>query len=337
MDKSTMPKQTRYLKYVIPLVVALVVVLFFVFRWSHERKQERDKVEKEAVKRIETLKGELKEPIDVRSADHFVGAETILLKKDQRIIPTTPKALLEDPSIGPKTEIKVLVEEEKTVITTPKELLANRTIRPDTPIRVIKENGQIIVTTPSELMADESITPDTPIKIIEKVEKVITTTPEELQETAPSPETRVLVVMETPGEAITLSQLLPEEEATLVDTFYDHTVTAEDKQGIWGIIQHGLMDQFLSGIPVETGADPKKRSVLTLDIPENADEPLEEGYSSYLGTLLVRKTRESHVYNYSNGRMGRNPDYISPGQEVVISRFSKEELVEIYRHFRHNS
>jgi len=39
------------------------------------------------------------------------------------------------------------------------------------------------------------------------------------------------------------------------------------------------------------------------------------------------------IYNYSSGRMGKNPDYISPGQEVVISRFSKEEMVEIYKYF----
>jgi hypothetical protein len=80
-----------------------------------------------------------------------------------------------------------------------------------------------------------------------------------------------------------------------------------------------------------------ERKVLTLKIPENADEPNESGYSSFLGKFLVRKTKESYVYNYKNGRMGKNPDYISPGQEVVISRFSKEELVEIYKHLSQNS
>jgi hypothetical protein len=95
------------------------------------------------------------------------------------------------------------------------------------------------------------------------------------------------------------------------------------------------MDQFLKGIPVAGVAIPEE-DILTLTIPEQADERLDDGYSSYLGRVLAQKTRESHVYNYSNGRMGRNPDYIRPGQEVVISRFSKSELVDIYKHFHKN-
>ncbi|UCF57778.1 MAG: hypothetical protein JSW15_04790, partial [Deltaproteobacteria bacterium] len=64
-----------------------------------------------------------------------------------------------------------------------------------------------------------------------------------------------------------------------------------------------------------------------------ADEPLDDGYSSYFGRVLTTKTSESYVYNYINGLMGRNPDYIYPGQEIVISRFSQKELVDIYKHF----
>nr|NIS61178.1 hypothetical protein [Pseudomonadota bacterium] len=121
------------------------------------------------------------------------------------------------------------------------------------------------------------------------------------------------------------------------DTFYIHAVTREDVQGIWGIIQRGLLDQFLKGIPLGAEVGVPERKVLTLKIPEDADEPHDGGYSSFLGKFLVRKTRESYVYNYRNGRMGKNPDYIFPGQELVISRFSKEELVEIYKHFSQNS
>jgi hypothetical protein len=274
---------------------------------------------------------------DLERADHFVDAKTILSKKDRRVITTTPKTLLEDLAIGAKSEIKILVEEEKTTITTPRELLSDRTVHPDTPIRILKEGGVVEDTTPRKLMADPSITPDTPIKIIEKVEKVTVTTPEELQKMALSPETPIKVIVEKPGEALTLSQLLPEEKGLAEDTFYIHSVTREDTQGIWGIIQHGLMDQFLKGVPVSAEVGIPERRVLTLKIPGDADEPHEGGYSSFLGRVLVRKTKESYVYNYARGHMGKNPDYISPGQEVVISRFSNEELVEIYKHFSQNS
>ena len=337
MNKNTKSKGSIYLKYIIPVVIALVVGLFFLFRSGPEKKPKTEEIEREAMKRIEALKGELKGPIDLGKADHFVDAKTALFKKDRQIITTTPKALLEDLSVGAKSEIKVLVEEEKTIITTPQELLRNRTIHPDTPIRILKEGGLVTKTTLRKLLADPSITLDTPIKIIEKVEKVIVTTPEELQKRALSPETPIRVIVEKPGEIITLSQLLPEERDLGKDTFYIHSVTREDVQGIWGIIQHGLMDQFLKGIPMAIEGGFPEEKVLTLEIPEYADEPHEDGYSSFLGKILVGKTRESYVYNYTNGRMGKNPDYISPGQELVISRFSKKELVEIYKHFSQKS
>ena len=338
MDESQQSKGfSQLVRYGIPVLIAVVVGVFFLFKYGPWQKPKTEEVEREAVKRIEALKGELREPIDMERADHFVDAKTVLSKKDRRIITTTPKTILEDLSVGAKSEIKVLIEEEKTSITTPRELMRNRTIHPDTPIRILKEGGVIIETTPRKLMADSSITPDTPVKIIEKVERVAVTTPEELQKRAPSPDTPIKVIVERPGETVTLAQLLPEERGLGEDTFYIHAVTREDDQGIWGIIQHGLMDQFLKGIPVPVKEGVPERRMLTLEIPENADERRGDGYSSFLGKTLDRKTRESHVYNYTSGRMGKNPNYIFPGQEVVISRFSKEELVEIYKHFSRNS
>jgi hypothetical protein len=328
MGGTTPLKGLRYLKYLIPIAILVVVGLIFLLRFGPEKRREAE-IEKEAVRRVEALKAEPAEPIDMSRADHFVGAETVLSKKDVQIITTTPKALLEDPSFEPRSEIRVVVEEDRVVITTPRELQKNRTIRPDTPILVLKDDGQVIETTPEKLLTDPSITPDTPIKVIEKTEKVIVTTPEELAKTTSTPETPVRILVERGEEALTLAQLLPDEEGI----FFVHTVTRDDTQGIWGIIQHGLMEQFLKGIPVSTEADPAKKEILSLDIPKLADEPRENGYSSYFGRILDEKTEDSYVYNYTNGRMGKNPDYISPGQELVISRFSERELVKIYRHF----
>ena len=329
MEESTRSKGVhRMVKYGIPVLVAVVIgLVIFFFSIAPEKK-----IEKEAEKRIESLKGELREPINLERADHFVDAKTVLSKRERRIITTTPKTLLEDLSIGPKAEIKLLVEEEKVSITTPRALMENRTIHPDTPIRVLKEDGVIVETTPGKLMADSSITPDTPIKVVEKVERVAVTTPEELRKTAPSLDTPIKVIVEKPGEALTLAQLLPGERDLQKDTFYVHAVTGEDLQGIWGILQRGLMDQFLKGVAIPAGEIPQGQP-LQLRIPEDADEPRRNGYSSFLGRVLDRKTKESYVYNYSSGRMGKNPDYIYPGQELVISRFSREELVEIYKHF----
>jgi hypothetical protein len=365
MTENTKSRGISYVKYAILLAIVVVVGLFFLFRFSPKKTGESEKIEKEALERIEAVKKEPTEPVDLEMADQFVSAKTLLSKKDRRIITTTPKALLEDPSLGVDSEIMVLTEEERVTITTPRELLKDRTIHPDTPLRILKDDwqatettvtrlladpsitpdtpikiiekdGQVTETTVTRLLTDPSITPDTPIKIIEKEEKVIVTTLGELQKMVPSPESPIKIVVEKPGETVTLAELFPDQpDVNEDDTFYIHSVTRGDKQGIWGIIQHGLMDQFLKGIPVAGVAIPEE-DILTLTIPEQADERLDDGYSSYLGRVLAQKTRESHVYNYSNGRMGRNPDYIRPGQEVVISRFSKSELVDIYKHFHKN-
>lgn len=335
MEESTHARSLSQLaKYGIPVLVVVVAGLFLLIRYGPWKKSTTEEVEKEAVEHIEALKGELSKPIDLERADHFVDAKTVLSKKDRRIITTTPRTLLEDLSVGAKSEIKVLIEEEKTSITTPRELIENRTIHPDTPIRILKEGGVVMETTPRKLMADPSITPDTPIKIIEKVERVAVTTPEELRKTAPTPDTPVKIIVEEPGKTITLSELIAEGKDLQKDTFYVHSVTRGDVQGIWGIIQHGLMNQFLQGIPMTVAAGAPQEKRLILKIPEDADERQNSGYSSFLGKILDRKTRESYVYNHESGLMGRNPDYIFPGQELVISRFSQEELVEIYKHFK---
>ena len=62
-------------------------------------------------------------------------------------------------------------------------------------------------------------------------------------------------------------------------------------------------------------------------------ELLEDRSSSYLGKMIDDKTKESYVYNFKENRMGRNPDEIHPGQEIVIVNFKPQELIDIYQHF----
>ena len=77
----------------------------------------------------------------------------------------------------------------------------------------------------------------------------------------------------------------------------------------------------------------KDIETFTVRIPRHADERLPDRSSSFLGLMIDRKTRESYVYNFRDDRMGRNPDRIFPGQELVIINFQPEELMSIYRHF----
>jgi len=112
--------------------------------------------------------------------------------------------------------------------------------------------------------------------------------------------------------------------------FYIRTVKDSDSQGIWGIIQHGLIDNFARGIAIRRG---ENINTYQVDIPADADEIQQDRTSSYLGKVLDGKVKEYWVYNYALGRMGRNPSLIHPGQEIIIIHFSTDELVDIYKHF----
>ena len=76
-------------------------------------------------------------------------------------------------------------------------------------------------------------------------------------------------------------------------------------------------------------AEPKRQPAL----PADADEPLADQRSSWLGHLLKRKVQDTWVFNYQQGLLGHNPDVIYPGQQLVIVRFSEDELISIYNHF----
>ena len=108
------------------------------------------------------------------------------------------------------------------------------------------------------------------------------------------------------------------------------TVQSGDGQGIWGIVHHGIIDNFARGVAIRRG---EAVNTYRVDIPPDADEVRNDRTSSFLGRLIFDKARESHVYNYRLNRMGQNPDTIFPGQELVIIQFRPQELVSIYRHF----
>lgn len=130
---------------------------------------------------------------------------------------------------------------------------------------------------------------------------------------------------------VTIAKLLGAEEAIASDAvFYVHTVQPEDIQGIWGIVHGGILENFAAGVAVHRGESTESYRV---DIPRHADERRSDSSSSFLGKLIFDKTQKSYVYNYQTDRLGRNPDLIVSGQEIVIVSFTPEELIEIYKHF----
>ncbi|SEQ11849.1 hypothetical protein SAMN03080615_00506 [Amphritea atlantica] len=128
------------------------------------------------------------------------------------------------------------------------------------------------------------------------------------------------------ADQVRLKELLNNPDNPAGTLFYIHGVSDADKQGLWGIIQSGLIDTFAKGIQL-------KAQLISADIPQEADERLPNSTSSFLGSILDQKVKDTYVYNYHKGILGQNPNLITPGQELIVVTFSQDELIDIYNHF----
>ena len=199
------------------------------------------------------------------------------------------------------------------------------------------DTGQTVAPTVEQITVREALErllaePEKPISVIRTVRYFEVMTLRELLDTEEDADTFLNVITRPYRlEAATLADLLRRQKTENPDSiFYLHTVQPTDKQGIWGIVHFGLIDNFARGMAVRRGEDVE---TYTVRIPRDADERLYDRSSSFLGKLIDRKTKESYVYNFRDDRMGRSPDRVYPGQEIVIINFQPEELVSIYKHF----
>ena len=131
-----------------------------------------------------------------------------------------------------------------------------------------------------------------------------------------------------PGQRIRLQELLSDPDLAAGTVFYIHAVSPTDAQGLWGILQRGLIKTFAQGIELKESG-----RVLTAEIPMLADETLENRRSSFLGEFLYQKVQDTYVYNYQQGMLGQDPDLIKPGQQLIIVSYSENELISIFNHF----
>ena len=133
-------------------------------------------------------------------------------------------------------------------------------------------------------------------------------------------------------DRLRLQELLQDPDRSANEVFYIHAVQPADRHGLWGIMRQGLIETFARGIRVND-----RSRVLSVAIPEDADTLQEDRSSSWLGRLLHDKVEQTWVYNHQQGLLGQNPDVIHPGQQLVIVRFSEDELISIYNHFREST
>ena len=306
-------------------------------------------VEQQAKKYVAKLTEPDPVPIRVEKADNFVtGDQLFSLIPKSASQQTTIAKIIEDKSLSSETPITIVKKVEQIQRVSPEKLIASSAGNLDTPVKQLV-NDQVETTTVRKVLEQAGRTPDKPIDIVTEVEYYEKTTTAELSAELKSGDSLksdsiVNVITKPHGlEAASMGELLRAQSADTTSStvaaqsprpedklFYVRTVRPDDAQGIWGIVQEGIIKNFARGMAIRRG---REINTYQVEIPKQSDEKISDNSSSFLGRLIYRKSNESYVFNYRQNRMGRNPDRIHPGQEIVIINFKPEELISIYKHF----
>ncbi len=264
--------------------------------------------------------------LDARNADSFVtGDQKIYIGAEPGYQEIAAGDLLKQIGMKPDTPITVIREREQVEYRTPSQLLDRYGGNREQKIRILR-GGHVVEVTLGTLETEYAGRMDEPLPTVLMVEYPEHLTPGELAED----ETVKLVEGKYRKSEMSLSEVFGSRLQGTEDTvFYVRTVEKKDVQGLWGIIHHGLTENFGKGIAIQRGAAQERYQV---DIPRTADER-EGAASSFLGKLIDDKVQQSFVYNLEQDRMGAGPDTIFPGQELVIIAFTVDELLAIYQHF----
>lgn len=289
-------------------------------------------VREQAQRYVDTLTQPEQEPLRVERADHFVtGGQMLTLIPDAAIETTTVALMRADSTLAPNTPITVIREVEQVERVTPEKLIARSAGKLDARVQILV-NDEVQERTVRQVLEIARRRPDAPIDLVTLSEYYEQTTPRELAERAEEPEDRpIRIIRGHRGlEASSVADLMRNTAVEEDSLFYVRTVRPDDSQGIWGIVHDGIVDNFARGMAIRRG---REISTYQVEIPRDADERLADASSSFLGKLIFKKSAASHVYNFTLNRMGKNPDRIVPGQEIVIINFRAVELIDIYRHF----
>lgn len=273
-------------------------------------------------------------PVTANQANDFMtGDQKISLGGKQKIESIKAGELLSTEGLDKNTPITIVTEQQQIENVNVAKILQESGGKLDQTVSVLDE-GKIVEKSVEQIIAEHDR--DEQIPIVKKIEQYEIKTPAEILADSSISEDQTLRIIKEPYriETTTVDELLMGQEGMDEDNvFYVRNVSGDDDQGIWGIVHNGLIENFASGIALRRGETIKKYRIM---IPEDADEMINDTSSSYLGQLIQKKTSESFVYNFKQGKMGRNPDLIYPGQEIIIIRFSAEELIGIYQHFVKN-
>lgn len=311
-----------------------------------------------AQEHIEKLTTDSKEQVlDITSADNFVTGEQLLAMPTMEAENITIEKVTLEPAAQPSAATSEPSANQSTNQASSQPATAETSAPESTPQQVATETVQStteptrvevkrVMEAVKERLANDS---DTLVQPVEPASQLVQGTAESLksqsivvtQGTAPvvqfeaTTETGNVEVSRAPtgtslrpGQRIRLQELLSDPDLAAGTVFYIHAVSPNDEQGLWGILQHGLIKTFAQGIELKESG-----RVLTAEIPMLADETLENRRSSFLGEFLYQKVNDTYVYNYQQGMLGQDPNLIKPGQQLIIVSYTEDELISIFNHF----
>jgi hypothetical protein len=289
-------------------------------------------IEKEAAIFIETLAKPQKESITINeNQDQFVRHDStiILPKLEQRV--TTIEELLADPTITADTPITLHYTTDITEQTTLAKLSDNyedQTVL----LTIVDPQGESQIRPLFEYLNQENIVLTAPVTLLTQKKHRLQINAKELKTISTLDHNQPVIATINRGmQELSINKIVPPNELPEHALFYVHRVTKHDHQGLWGIIQAGLINKFREGVYIE-GIASNKETVQAV-IPADADEKLSSGLSSFLGKILSHKVSTSYIYNFSTHIMSHDPNQIYPGQQLIMIHFSPQELSKIYQFF----
>lgn len=264
------------------------------------------------------------------NADQFVRHDsTIDLPKVERRH-TTIKQLLNDSTLTAETPVTLSYIDRQQVPTTLAELA--RLAEDQTEIvTIVTTEGEILSAPLADLLHNPELDKNAAVFLLQETRQSRQLTAGELDKADIDHHREIEVTISRGIQQLSVKNIIQAGDLPDNALFYLHRVTEQDRQGLWGIIQAGLIEKFREGLHIEGIS--VNRDTMQVTIPADADERLPSGFSSFLGKILNNKVTSSYVYNFSTHTMGRDPDLIYPGQQLILIHFSAEELQKIYTFF----
>ncbi|WP_430009959.1 hypothetical protein [Methylophaga lonarensis] len=262
--------------------------------------------------------------------DAFARLDSTISVPDQEKRQTTVEALISDKTLDANTPLTLEYTEQIEQKTTLSALEKSRDEK-ISEVTIVTEQGQSLTAPLFQLLEREDLDPDAPITLIEQRQQTREITAGELAGSGIKADQDVTATINRGMRQFALRDIIPDSDIPDNTLYYLHRVTEQDRLGLWGIIQSGLIEQFRKGLRIEGVG--YNRDLIRVTIPADADQPLPSGLSSFLGRVLFDKVKTSYIYNFNTQTMGQNPNLIYPGQELIVIQFSQEELRDIYLFF----